>query len=78
MAVRYQIVEHDHGWAYRVGDTISQTYLTRDAAHKAAEKAAGEQRGGGEATDIQYETQDGEWRIEHVRGDDRPDTEVED
>jgi hypothetical protein len=76
--VRYVIVEHDHGWAYRVGDTFSQTYLTREAAHAAAAEAAGEQRARGETTDIQYETADGQWRQELARGDDRPETEVED
>jgi hypothetical protein len=76
--VTYRIVEHDHGWAYRVGDTFSQTYLTREAAHKAAAQAAAEQRQSGDTHDIQYETEDGEWRTESARGDDRPDTEVRD
>ncbi len=76
--VTYVIVQHDSGWAYRVGDTISMTYLTREAAHKAAAAAAAEQRAPGETTEIQYETPDGKWHEEHTRGGDRPETEVKD
>ena len=76
--VTYKIVEHDNGWAYRVGDTFSQTYLTRKAAHEAADAAAQEQRARGDTHDIQYETADGVWRTESARGDDRPETDVQD
>jgi hypothetical protein len=76
--VRYVIVEHDGGWAYRAGGTFSETFPTREAAHKAAAAAAGEQRAPGENTPIQYETPDGEWREESARGDDRPKTDVQD
>ena len=78
MAVVYRIVELDTGFAYKVGDTISETFPTLAAAHKAAEAAAGEQTAPGEAMEILYETQDGEWRREDVSGRDRPDTEVAD
>ena len=44
--VKYEIVEHDGGWAYRVGGTYSETFPSHDAARKAAERAAGEQRVG--------------------------------
>jgi hypothetical protein len=76
--VTYVIVQHDHGWAYKVGDTISMTYLTREAAHAAAAAAAAEQRAPGETTEIQFETRDGKWRVENARGDDRPETDVKD
>ena len=40
----YRIVEHDGGWAYRVGATFSETFRTREEAHRAANRAALEQR----------------------------------
>ena len=46
--VSYQVIQHDGGWAYKVGSTISETYPTRDLAHAAAARAAGEQRAPGE------------------------------
>lgn len=75
--VTYYIVVHDHGFAYRVGDTFSQTYLTRQAARAAAKEAAAEQEEPGEGISILYETEDGEWKREDVSGRDRPETEVE-
>jgi hypothetical protein len=76
--VTYVIIEHDGGWAYRVGSTVSETYPSRELAHKAAVEAAAEQRAPGETTTIQYETQEGEWDEESVKGDDRPQTDVKD
>ena len=32
----YNIVEHDGGWAYKVGDTFSETFPSHDAAQAAA------------------------------------------
>jgi len=75
--VVYEIVEHDGGWAYKVGDAFSETYPSHDLARAAAERAAAEQRLSGETTDIQYEDDQGRWRIEHALGRDRPATEVE-
>ena len=51
----YIIVEHDGGWAYKVGDTFSETFASHDAALKAAQRAAGEQRVSGETEGITYE-----------------------
>jgi hypothetical protein len=76
--VSYVIVEHDGGWAYRLGGTFSETFPTREAAHKAAAAAAAEQRVPGETASIEYETSDGQWREESARGDDRPQTDVKD
>ena len=76
--VTYRIVAHDGGFAYRVGDTISETYPTRERAHKAAESAASEQRAPGNTTAIQFETPDGSWVEENSRGSDRPQTDVKD
>ena len=77
-SVRYTVVEHDGGWAYRVGGIYSETFPTRDDAHAAAESAAGRQRLGGETTDIEYEDAAGHWRHELSRSGDRPDVVVED
>ena len=73
----YKIIEHDGGWAYRVGDTISETFPTHELARQAAERAASEQVVGGAETGIVYEDQEGRWHEEVSRGDDRPETEVE-
>lgn len=77
--VTYEIVEHDGGWSFKVGDTIAQAYSSREAAVAAAERAAREQATiPPEETDIEYETEDGVWRIEHVAPEDTPQTEVKD
>ena len=76
--VVYEIVEHDGGWAYRVGGTFSEPYPTRQEAHAAAERAAREQQVPDRPTDIAWEDERGRWHTESSRGDDRPDTVVED
>ena len=75
--LKYEIVEHDGGWAYRVDGTYSETFASHDAAHAAAEKAAGEQRVSGDTTGIEFEDKRGVWHDEVSEGDDRPDTDVE-
>jgi hypothetical protein len=74
--VIYDVVEHDGGWAYKVGNTFSETFRTRQQAVQAAKAAAAEQRVAGETQGIQYEDAEGEWHGEVVKGDDRPETEV--
>jgi hypothetical protein len=74
----YAVVEHDGGWAYKVGDVYSETFATREAAHAAAARAAREQRAPGQGGPIEYEDSSGRWHEEEERGDDRPDTEVKD
>ncbi len=76
--VTYTIVEHDGGWAYKVGDVFSETFRTREAAHTAAARAAQEQRTPGQGGPIEYEDSAGHWNEEEERGDDRPDTDVKD
>ena len=76
--VTYKIVEHEGGWAYKVGEVFSETFPTREAAHEAAERAAGEQRVAGETTGIEWEDRTGRWHGEVSEGGDRPDTEVKD
>ncbi len=74
--VKYRIVEHDGGWAYRSGQTISETFPTHDEARAAAERAAGEQSLPDETTDILYQDEKGEVHLEEASGDDRPAAEV--
>jgi len=75
--VTYEIVEHDGGWAYRVDGAYSETFKTHDEARKAAHRAAGEQRVGGQTRGIVYEDKNGKWHEEIAEGGDRPDTDVQ-
>lgn len=74
--VTYEIVEHDGGWAYRVGGVYSETFPTHDAARRAAERAAHEQILPDATTPISYEDAYGQWHDELSPGDDRPETDV--
>lgn len=76
--VTYEIVEHDGGWAYKVGDVFSESFLTREDALAAAKRAASEQQLPGETETIEYEDERGTWHQEIDPGDDRPETEVVD
>jgi hypothetical protein len=76
--VVYHIVQHDGGWAYRVNDSFSEPFPTRELAHRAAEAAASEQREPGETTEILYEDGDGHWHASLEDGRDRPETRVDD
>lgn len=76
--VTYTIVEHDGGWAYKVGDTFSETFPSHDAALSAAQDAAEEQQVGGTDEHIEYEDRDGRWHEEVAPGADRPEAEVQD
>ena len=75
--VTYEIVEHDGGWAYRVGGVYSETFRSHDAARAAARRAAGEQRVSGDEVGISWEDEAGHWHNEIADGRDRPETEVE-
>jgi hypothetical protein len=74
--VIYQVVEHDGGWAYKVGDVFSESFATKQLAHAAASKAAREQKTPGTSEVIEYEDSSGQWHDEDAKGSDRPDTEV--
>ena len=74
----YEIIEHDGGWAYKLGDTISQSFLTHDAAYAAAKRAAQEQMRPGQTVGISWEDERGRWHDEISPGDDRPDVDVRD
>jgi hypothetical protein len=73
----YTIVEHDGGWAYKLGDVFSEPFRTREAAVKAAQRAAAEQRIPGRTEAIMYEDKEGNWHQELARGDDRPEADVQ-
>jgi len=74
--VTYQIVEHDGGFAYKVGDVFSEPFPTHADALAAAQRAAAEQKLPGETESIEYEDEKGKWHQEVDPGDDRPSTEV--
>jgi hypothetical protein len=75
--VTYQIVEHDGGWAYKLGDVFSETFRSRDDAVNAAKAAASEQRLAGKTEGISYQDAEGEWHDEVSIGSDRPEADVE-
>jgi len=75
--VTYRIVEHDGGWAYKLGDVFSETFPDRDQAILAARTAASEQRAPGADEEILFEDENGRWRTEHAEGNDRPETDVQ-
>jgi hypothetical protein len=74
--VIYEIVEHDGGWAYKVGGTFSEPFPSHDAAFRAARTAACEQLRPGESKGIVWEDAGGRWHAEVSAADDRPETEV--
>ena len=76
--ITYRIVEHDGGWAYKLGDVFSEPFRTREAAVKAAHRVAIEQQISGQTQAIQYEDENGNWHEELARGDDRPEADVAD
>ncbi|MHB2209287.1 hypothetical protein [Methylobacterium sp. CM6257] len=75
--VTYRIVEHDGGFAYKVGDVYSETFPNREAALQAAQAAAAEQQVPGSTEGIRYQDQAGAWHDETARGNDRPRAKVE-
>lgn len=74
--ITYQVVEHDGGWAYKVGDVFSEPFPSHDDARRAADRAAAEQQVGGTTEGIRYQDRDGTWHDEVAEGGDRPSTEV--
>jgi hypothetical protein len=74
--ITYRVVQHDGGWAYTVDGSYSETFPAHDAALKAARRAAGEQRVGGDTHGIVYEDAAGLVHEELSDGYDRPNTDV--
>ena len=75
--VAYKIVEHDGGWAYKLGDVFSETFASHDEAETMAKRVAAEQQTPGEAETIEWQDEKGEWHEENESGSDRPETRVE-
>lgn len=75
--VVYHLVPHDGGWAYKVDDSFSEPFSTRDAARAAAERAAREQHEPGDTVHIVYEDSAGRWHAGTEQGTDRPETRVD-
>jgi Uncharacterized protein conserved in bacteria (DUF2188) len=74
----YDIIQHDGGWAFKLGDTISETFRSHDAAYAAARRVAIEQRRPGEDVGISWEDEKGRWHDEIADGEDRPEVEIHD
>jgi hypothetical protein len=72
----YHVVQHDGGWAYKVGDVFSEAYRTHDDAAAAARSAAAKQQQADETEVIEYQDRKGNWHTETAKGDDRPETSV--
>lgn len=75
--LHYTIVEHDGGWAYKLGDVFSETFSSKEDASNAAQLVAREQSVPGETETIEYQDDKGEWHDETAPGDDRPSVDVE-
>ncbi|WP_292052572.1 MULTISPECIES: hypothetical protein [unclassified Brevundimonas] len=75
--ITYRIEEHDGGWAYRLGDTWSETYPDHDSARAAAVRAAREQKVPDEDAYIEFQDSEGQWITQHADGQDRPAATVE-
>lgn len=76
--IKYDVVEHDGGFAYKVDDVFSETFPTHAAALDAAVAAANRHQAAGETEAIQYQDERGSWHEELAAGEDRPETEIED
>ncbi|MGO4527249.1 hypothetical protein AB4097_20620 [Microvirga sp. 2MCAF35] len=74
--IHYEVVEHEDGWTYKVGDVFSERYASHDEARAAAERAAAEQMLPGATEDIEYQDEGGDWHEEISLGKDRPETDV--
>ena len=74
--IHYQVVEHDGGWAYKLGDVISEAFRDRPTALAAAKRVAAEQHVPGDTTHIEFQDETGKWHVEWSAGTDRPDADV--
>ncbi|NRP72863.1 hypothetical protein ILFOPFJJ_03762 [Ensifer psoraleae] len=76
--VRYEVVEHDGGWAYKVDDVFSETFPNHADALAAAEIAARHHEAPGSTENIEFQDSAGHWQEQVASGFDRPRTEVVD
>ncbi len=77
VGVTYHIVEHDGGYAYKVGDVFSETFPSRDEALQAAQARRRRAAGAGLDRGIRYQDKAGQWHDETAQGNDRPVAKVE-
>ncbi|MFD2260083.1 DUF2188 domain-containing protein [Chelativorans composti] len=75
--VVYEVVEHDGGWAYKVGDVYSESFPTRHEAVIAAQNAADAHELIGDDAHIEYQDDRGRWHEDEISGFDRPEAEVD-
>jgi len=75
-SIHYKIVQHDGGWAYKLGDVFSEPFPSHDAALRAAQRVVHEQHIPGETVTIEYQDAAGAWHTELARGIDRPDADI--
>jgi uncharacterized protein DUF2188 len=74
--IHYHVVQHDGGWAYRLGDVFSEPFRDKASALAAARRVAAEQHVPGDTVRIEYQDESGKWHTELSEGDDRPDADV--
>lgn len=74
--IHYRVVQHDGGWAYKLGDVFSESFPNKAAAMKAAKRVAAEQHIPGNTTHIEYQDESGVWHEEIAEGGDRPEADV--
>ena len=74
--LHYHIVQHDSGWAYRLGDVYSERFPRKEDALAAARRVAAVQQEPGEPARIEYEDENGRWHTEQSDGTDHPDADV--
>lgn len=74
----YEIVPHDGGWAYKLGNVFSETFGSHEEALEAARIVMQEQQVGDEPVEISYQDEQGKWREEYSDGGDRPEVEIVD
>ncbi|GEP00483.1 DUF2188 domain-containing protein [Methylobacterium haplocladii] len=75
--ITYRVIEHDGGYAYKAGDTFSETFASHDEALRAARIAAQEQQIPGSPETIEYQDSLGRRHVETADGADRPGTAVD-
>ncbi|MBZ7927632.1 DUF2188 domain-containing protein (plasmid) [Ensifer adhaerens] len=74
--IRYEVVQHDGGWAYKVNDGFSETFSTHGDALAAAKIAANQHEAPGSDEQIEFQDAKGRWHEQTSSGFDRPQTEV--
>ena len=76
MKIHTKMVEHDGGWAYKLGDVFSEAFRDWATALAVAKRVAAEQHVPGSAAYIEYQDKAGRWHTEFSAGDDRSDADV--